>query len=68
MFLNFNSAFVSGLAKQGETESALFITAVVRTMKENFTPITKVRFLVNGKVTRQGSPVDLTVPWQLPQG
>lgn len=68
VFLNFNSAFVSGLAKQGETESALFITAVVRTMKENFTPITKVRFLVNGKVTRQGSPVDLTVPWQLPQG
>jgi len=68
VFLNFNSAFVSGLAKLGENESALFITAVVRTMKENFTPITKVRFLVNGKVTRKGSPVDLTVPWQLPQG
>lgn len=67
LFLNLNSPFVASLSKIGEKESALFITAVVRTVTENFPPLTKVRFLVNGQVPSEGAPVDLTVPWQLPQ-
>ena len=67
LFLNLNAPFISSLSKLGVKESTLFITAVVRTITENFPPLTKVRFLVNGKVTREGTPVDLTVPWQLPQ-
>lgn len=68
LFLNFSSSFLASLANSGEKESTLFITAVLQTMKKNFSPITKVRFLVNGEVPKEGSPVDLTVPWQLPQG
>ena len=67
LFLNLNSPFSASLSKIGEKESALFITAVVRTVTENFPPLTKVRFLVNGSIPAEGAPVDLTVPWQLPQ-
>jgi hypothetical protein len=67
LFLNLNSPFTASLSKMGGNESTLFITAVVRTITENFSPLTKVRFLVNGKVSAGGAPVDLTVPWQLPQ-
>ncbi|MBL3539023.1 GerMN domain-containing protein [Aminivibrio sp.] len=67
LFLNLNGPFITSLSKLGAKESTLFITAVVRTITENFPPITKVRFLVNGKVPAEGAPVDLTVPWQLPK-
>lgn len=67
LFLDLNSPFAAGLSKVGEAESALFITAIVRTVSENFSPLTKVRFLINGQVTRADAPVDLTAPWQLPQ-
>lgn len=68
LFLDFSAPFIPSLSALGEKESALFITGIVRTMKDNFSPVTKVRFLVEGKITREGAPVDLTVPWQLPQG
>ena len=69
LYLDFPSAFISSLASQGKEESTLFITGVVQTMTENFSPVVKVRFLVNGQVPgeKDGSPVDLSVPWQLPK-
>ncbi|MEA4881589.1 MAG: GerMN domain-containing protein [Synergistaceae bacterium] len=69
LYLDFPAAFVSSLASQGKEESTLFITGVVQTMTENFSPIVKVRFLVDGEVPgeKSGSPVDLSVPWQLPK-
>lgn len=69
LYLDFPAAFVSSLASQGDVESTLFITGIVQTMTENFSPIVKVRFLVDGQVPgeKAGSPVDLSVPWQLPK-
>ncbi len=69
LYLDFPASFVSSLASQGNEESTLFITGIVQTMTENFSPIVKVRFLVNGQVPgeKAGSPVDLSVPWQLPK-
>ena len=68
LYLNFNGQFLSLLKARGEQGSALFITGVVRTMSENFSPIVQVRFLINGKEQQGGAPVDLGVPWRLPRG
>ncbi len=70
LYLDFPPSFVSSLANQGAAESTLFITGIVQTMTENFSPVAKVRFLVDGQVpgAKTGAPVDLSVPWQLPQG
>ncbi|MDR2179973.1 MAG: GerMN domain-containing protein [Synergistaceae bacterium] len=65
VYLDFSSAFLPALNAAGAEASTLFITGVVRTMRENFSPITKVRFLVNSQVVNAGAPVDLTAVWQL---
>jgi hypothetical protein len=67
VYLDFSSAFLSALNTAGARASTLFITGVVRTMRDNFSPITKVRFLVNSQIASSGSPVDLTAVWQLPR-
>lgn len=68
LYLNFNGKLLSLLKAWGEHGSALFITSVVRTMNENFSPIVQVRFLIDGKEQQGGAPVDLGVPWRLPRG
>ena len=67
VYLDFSSAFLSALNAAGAEASTLFITGVVRTMRDNFSPITKVRFLVNSQIVSTGAPVDLTAVWQLPR-
>jgi hypothetical protein len=65
IYLDFSSPFTSALSAAGARLSTLFITGLVRTMQDNFPPVTKVRFLVESKIDSAGAPVDLTVPWQL---
>ncbi|MDR2523850.1 MAG: GerMN domain-containing protein [Synergistaceae bacterium] len=67
VYLDLSGAFLPALNAVGARPSTLFITGVVRTMRDNFPPITKVRFLVDSKVTSTGAPVDLTAVWQLPK-
>lgn len=67
VYLDFSGGFIPALSGAGARPSTLFITGIVRTLRDNFSPITRVRFLVNSKVTSIGSPVDLTATWQLPK-
>ncbi|GHS99426.1 hypothetical protein AGMMS50276_23040 [Synergistales bacterium] len=67
VYIDFSAPFLQALASCGAKASALFITGVVRTMKDNFQPIEKVRFLVDSKIVTSGAPVDLTATWQLPK-
>ncbi|MDR2137549.1 MAG: GerMN domain-containing protein, partial [Synergistaceae bacterium] len=47
VYLDFAGPFVSALNAAGAESSTLFITGLVRTMRDNFHPVTKVRFLVD---------------------
>lgn len=67
VFLDFSSGFASALSKLGQRNSQFLVTGIVRTMQDNFPPIVKVRFLIDGAVSSGGAPIDLTVPWQLPR-
>ena len=66
LYLNVTGPFIPMLSNAGRDQSTLFITGIIHTMKDNFPPISEVRFLVNGSVTSAGSPVDLTAVWRLP--
>jgi hypothetical protein len=66
LYLNMTGPFVQMLARAGASDSTLFITGVVRSVQDNFSPIRRVCFLVDGKMTSAGAPVDLTAIWQLP--
>ena len=67
VYLDFSASFASALNKAGSKLSTLVITGIVRTMRDNFSPINKVRFLVDSKLENAGAPVDLTATWQLPK-
>ena len=44
------------------------MTAIVRTMQENFQPISQIRFLIDSKPpkTNPNSSIDLSKAWQIP--
>jgi hypothetical protein len=66
VYLDFSGPFASGLSAAGEKVSTLFITGIVRTMRDGFS-IVRVRFLLDSRVANDGAPVNLTATWQLPQ-
>ena len=67
VFLDFSGSFAAALSKLGQRNSQFLVTGIVRTMQDNFPPVVKVRFLLDGAVSSSGAPIDLTVPWQLPR-
>jgi len=65
MYLNMSAPFYSSLQKLNKDEALLFMTALLRTIIENFDPIKEVKFLVEGKDVTITAPVDLSVSWRL---
>lgn len=65
MYLDLNGAFLDTVKALGRDKAAVAMTSIVRTMVENFSPVTKVRIIINGQVPAGTEPVDLSVPWQL---
>lgn len=63
LYLNMNDQFLESLKKIGAEKSKYVITGMVRTMSDNFAPVSKIKFYVNGKEVRDKKPVDLTAPW-----
>jgi hypothetical protein len=66
VYLDLSGSFASALSAAGEKVSTLFITGIVRTMRDSFS-IARVRFLLDSKVSSNGAPVNLTATWQIPQ-
>ena len=66
VYLDFSGSFASALSAAGEKASTLFITGIVRTMRDNFS-IAKVRFLLDSQTSSGSAPVNLTATWQMPQ-
>lgn len=65
LYLNMNKGFHESLKKQGSKKSVLLLTGLVKTMSENFAPVSKVKFYVDGREVQDKAPVDLTMPWGL---
>ena len=65
LYLDLNEPFLRSLQKIGKERAAIVMTSIVRTMVDNFSPVTKVRIMIEGRVPVGAGPVDLSVPWQL---
>lgn len=65
LYLDVNDACVRSIASLPPEKANLVMTGVVRTIIENFRPVTRVRFLVNGRESTETKPVNLAVAWQL---
>lgn len=65
LYLDMTGAFSSSLKTLGKDKAAMVITGLVRTMKDNFPPIKKVKFYIDGKESGEKVPADLTRPWEI---
>ena len=65
LYLDVNEACTRSITALPVQKANLVVTGIARTVIENFRPITRVRFLVNGRESQEKNPVDLTVAWQL---
>ncbi|MBQ6971261.1 MAG: GerMN domain-containing protein [Synergistaceae bacterium] len=66
-FLDMPGQFASALNTMGQQKSLLLITGIVRTMQENFPPVSQVRFLIDSKTPASGGTVNLASVWKLPK-
>lgn len=66
-FLDMSGQFASAINAMGRQKSLLLITSIVRTMQENFPPVSQVRFLIDSKPPQSGGEVDLSSVWKLPK-
>ncbi|MDR3332183.1 MAG: GerMN domain-containing protein [Synergistaceae bacterium] len=65
LYLNMNKSFLDSLKSLGTEKSRLLLTGLVKTMSDNFAPVSRVKFYVDGKEVQDKTPVDLSMPWGL---
>ena len=65
LYLDLNDPFVKVIQNLPAEKATLIMTSLVRTIVANFSPVTRVRILINSKDPELKAPVDLTTPWQL---
>jgi hypothetical protein len=63
LYLNVNQSFLDSIKSLEQGKATYLLTGLVMTMSQNFEPITRVKFYVEGKEIKDKKPVDLTVPW-----
>ena len=66
-FLDMPGQFASALNAMGKQKSLLLITGIVRTIDENFSPLSQVKFLIDSKTPGRDGAVDLSSIWKLPK-
>lgn len=65
LFMDFNDPFEITLSKMSASEGNLLMTGIVRSVVENFMPVTRVQFMVEGKIEESAGEVPLSMPWEL---
>lgn len=65
-FLDMSGQFASSIESAGQRKSLLLLTGIVRTVQENFSPVSQIRFLIDSKPPKSGGTVDLAAPWKMP--
>lgn len=65
LYLNMNGKFFDSLGALGAEGSRYLITGLVRTMSDNFAPVTKVKFFIDGREAPSKKPVDLSEAWSI---
>jgi hypothetical protein len=65
LYLDMTRDFQEAVKSMGERKASILMTSIVRSMVENFVPVSRVRILVQGNVPSRELPVNLSVAWQL---
>jgi len=63
LYLNMNGDFLESIKTLGTEKSRIMLTGMVKTMSDNFAPVNKLKFYIDGKEVRDKKPIDLTSAW-----
>lgn len=66
-FLDMPGQFASAISTMGKRKSLLLLTGLVKTLQENFPPVSQIRFLIDSKAPKSGGEVNLAAPWKMPK-
>ncbi|MGC9372301.1 MAG: GerMN domain-containing protein [Thermovirgaceae bacterium] len=66
VYLDLNAPFLESVSKMTKDKAVSVITGIVSTVSKNFSPVTRIRFLINGKEVDETKPVDLSSFWAMP--
>lgn len=65
LYVDMSGDFLKSVKALGREKSTLALTGMVRTIQENFPPIRKVKFYVDGKESKDKNPIDIENAWEL---
>lgn len=65
LYIDMSQDFLKSLKILGKNKSTLALTGLVRTMQDNFPPIKKIKFYIDGRESRDKNPVDIENAWEL---
>ncbi|MDR1651995.1 MAG: GerMN domain-containing protein [Synergistaceae bacterium] len=63
LYLNMNGEFLESIKTLGAEKSRIMLTGMVKTMSDNFDPVNRIKFYIEGKEVTDKRPLDLTSPW-----
>lgn len=66
LYMDLNAPFLESVSKMTEETAVSVITGIVSTVTKNFSPVTRIRFLINGREVDETKPVDLSSFWTMP--
>lgn len=64
LYVDLTAAFQSSIKKLKKEEATKILNGMANTMRDNFPPISKIKFYVNSKEITDKTPVDLTGAWE----
>ena len=64
LYINMTPSFQSSLKSLGKAKAERLLSGFVKTARENFPPLRKIKFYINAKEIADKNPVDLTQPWE----
>ncbi|MDY3868662.1 MAG: GerMN domain-containing protein [Pyramidobacter sp.] len=65
LYLDLPASFLTGLEGMSEERALLMITGIVRTLVQNFPPVNRVFFLIEGRWVPNVGTIKLSEPWGL---
>ena len=65
VYVDFNKALETSLSKLSAKDGTIFISGLLKTLKENFAPVRKIKIYINSSEATMKTPVNITQPWEL---
>lgn len=65
VYVDFNKELEASLSTLSAKDGTIFISGLLKTLKENFAPVRKIKIYINSAEATMKTPVNITQPWEL---